>query len=136
MLSDEENIKRIKCSRERVPDVAARIKRGDRLRERYITLLEKIITIPFNPFWTGYMQKADDFYTTDKCIGCGKCAKLCPLNNITMTDGRPRWLHPCAHCMACLGNCPTEAIEYRNRTEAKPKYRIGKYVSTNVSSKD
>ena len=54
--------------------------------------------------------KADDFYAKDVCIGCGKCAKLCPLNNIAIVDKKPVWGDHCTHCMACIGNCPVEAI--------------------------
>ena len=61
------------------------------------------------------------------CIGCGKCAKLCPLNNIMLKDGKPVWGDECTHCMACIGNCPTEAIEYGSITQKKEKYNFGKH---------
>ncbi len=49
-----------------------------------------------------------------KCVSCGKCAELCPLNNIVLPDGKPTWGNLCTHCMACINRCPTEAIEYKN----------------------
>ena len=61
------------------------------------------------------------------CIGCGKCAKLCPLNNIKLTDKKPVWGNQCTHCMACIGNCPVEAIEYGTITQEKRPYNFGKY---------
>ena len=78
------------------------------------------------------MQPVKPFHATDACIGCGKCARVCPLNNIEMVevDGkkRPKWLKPCAHCMACIGNCPFEAVEFGDITKNKEKYSIAKYV--------
>ena len=71
--------------------------------------------------------KADDFTVSDSCVGCGLCAKLCPLNNIMITDGKPSWGSTCTHCMACLGNCPKEAIEYGERTVNKGKYNLKRY---------
>ena len=66
--------------------------------------------------------------SADKCVGCGKCSRLCPLNNIEMTDRRPVWKKPCAHCMACILNCPFEAIEYGSITQKKEKYNISHYA--------
>ena len=57
-----------------------------------------------------------------KCVSCGKCVELCPLNNITLIDGKPVWGNHCTHCMACLHRCPTEAIEYKKKTQSKPRY--------------
>ncbi|WP_408610337.1 EFR1 family ferrodoxin [Lacrimispora sphenoides] len=54
-----------------------------------------------------------------KHLSCGKCAELCPLNNIILTDGKPVWGNHCTHCMACLHRCPTEAIEYKKKTQGK-----------------
>lgn len=33
-------------------------------------------------FFFRFMVKADPFYVTDACIGCGKCARVCVCNNI------------------------------------------------------
>jgi ferredoxin len=33
--------------------------------------------------------------------------------------------------MACIGNCPVEAIEYGSKTQEKPKYNIKKYSGKN-----
>ena len=71
LLSDEENKKRLKDSYMKIPSVAARIKRGEKLKSRYITQFEKIITLPFNPVWVKKMHVTEPFCTTDKCIGCG-----------------------------------------------------------------
>ena len=50
------------------------------------------------------------FRTTDSCIGCGKCAKLCPQHNISMENGRPVFGHSCSGCMGCAFTCPEDAI--------------------------
>ena len=48
---------------------------------------------------------------TDKCIGCGKCAKVCPQRCIK--SGKPFEITPenCLHCGACYENCPVKAVE-------------------------
>ena len=49
---------------------------------------------------------------TDKCIGCTKCARVCPVNCI---EGKVKELHvidqdKCIKCRACLTSCPVQAI--------------------------
>lgn len=66
---------------------------------------------------------AKKFYATDACIGCGKCTKVCPLNNVNLRDRKPVWGNQCTHCMACICKCPEEAIEYGKKSKGKPRYQ-------------
>ncbi len=75
-----------------------------------------------NPIFYKSVVKSQDFHVTDKCISCGRCEELCPLNNIRLVDGAPVYGENCTHCMACICACPTEAIEYKKRTVGKPRY--------------
>lgn len=52
------------------------------------------------------------FRNTDKCIGCGKCVKVCPTHNISLIEGHPMWGKDCVQCVACIHRCPYRAIEY------------------------
>lgn len=67
-------------------------------------------------------QKWFNFDTKDEeCRKCGICAKLCPLENITMEEGRypQRGLH-CQYCLRCTSFCPRHAIpckfNYKGKT--------------------
>ncbi len=75
-----------------------------------------------NPMFYTFYIGAKKFYSTDKCISCGKCAEICMLNNIIIKDGRPVWGKDCTHCMACISRCPTEAIEYGKHTIGLRRY--------------
>ena len=127
MLPKEEVEERIINSHKMLNPVAETIKVGGKLKARHIFLFETLITLPFNPVWSKYKLLAKDFYYTDKCIGCGKCEKLCPLNNIKLEEKVPVWGNHCSHCMACIGNCPVRAIEYGTITQEKDQYNFGKY---------
>ena len=50
---------------------------------------------------------------TDACIGCGKCAQICPQKCIT--KGQPFAIQQehCLHCGNCYENCPVKAIRKR-----------------------
>jgi Dissimilatory sulfite reductase (desulfoviridin), alpha and beta subunits len=45
-----------------------------------------------------------------KCIGCGKCEKLCPMNNITIVERKAVSGDRCTMCYRCINKCPKEAI--------------------------
>ena len=98
------------------------------LKARHVFLFETIITVPFNPVWSRLKYRTEDFYATEDCVHCGRCERLCPLNNISLKDGKPVWGKECTHCMACIANCPTEAIEYGTISRTKEKYRFAKYA--------
>lgn len=127
MLEKDEVERRILDSYKQLEQVAADILAGYELKARHVFLFETLITVPFNPVWCKYKLTAKDFYVEDSCIGCGKCEKLCPLNNIKMEEKKPVWEDHCTHCMACIGNCPVNAIQYGEITKNKEPYNFGKY---------
>jgi ferredoxin len=102
--------------------VAERIKNRQPLPEEKVTLGDRFMSSIANPVFYLTCVSAKGFYSTDACNGCGNCAKLCPLKNIEIIDGKPLWGQSCTHCMACICACPNEAIEYKNKSKGKPRY--------------
>ncbi|MCI9249386.1 MAG: 4Fe-4S binding protein [Dorea sp.] len=61
---------------------------------------------------TNYMPRV----SAKTCIGCGKCAKVCPILAISMKEGRPVIDGEiCLGCGVCARNCPTKAISLERR---------------------
>lgn len=109
-----------------VPEIrkAAEYIRDDRkLPEIKISLQDKIKSGIINDIYYPVCVHADKFYVKDNCIGCGKCEKACPLNNVKLQDNRPVWGKRCTHCMACICGCPVEAIEYGKKSVGQPRYQ-------------
>ena len=79
---------------------------------------------PVNPIFYKFFVKANAFTASGACIGCGQCAKRCPMNNITLKDGKPVWGKNCTHCMACICYCPVSAIEYGKKSVGQPRYHF------------
>lgn len=130
-LTEDEIRRRIDVSYKLIPEISDLIKGGQKLvkRSKHVWLFEILITVPFTPVWTRIKQGVKKFSVSDKCIGCKKCANLCPLNVITPDEkGRPVWdAKMCAHCMSCIQNCPVEAIDYGDITPSKKRYTFGRY---------
>lgn len=64
------------------------------------------------PWFVRFAMSAKPFWTTDACISCGKCAARCPMGNIVMENGRPRWGDGCALCLRCYHACGRHAVRY------------------------
>ena len=61
----------------------------------------------------GVCKELSQYVITDKCIGCTRCARNCPVEAIT---GTPRHKHvidttKCIKCGTCKANCPVGAIK-------------------------
>lgn len=62
------------------------------------------------------------WHNTTSCVGCGICAKSCPLKNVWMENGVPKWGIDCCSCLACYHSCPRHAVEYGKITFKKGQY--------------
>lgn len=66
----------------------------------------------------------DNLSVESTCIGCGLCAKRCPVHAIEMSGKRPVWVKDkCTMCLGCLHRCPRFAIQYGNNTQRHGQYQ-------------
>lgn len=56
---------------------------------------------------TGYRKKMK---ISDSCVGCGNCVKNCPMNNLSIVDGKAVSAGKCAMCYRCVSICPKQAV--------------------------
>ena len=125
-----EALKIIKRAEPEIDKIIEMLKAGKEFPERHITFAGKICSGFINDMFYPAFVHAKKFYTTDKCISCGKCERVCPLNNIRLVDGRPLWADNCTHCMACISKCPWEAIEYGKHSRGLPRYVFPESVTS------
>lgn len=111
-------------ARPRIAALAEKIQSGECFDEPSASLGGKLLSGPVNPLFYSLFVHDKGFAVSDRCISCGKCALRCPLNNIEMEDGKPVWKGNCTHCMACIGGCPTEAIEYKSKSKGRHRHYI------------
>ncbi len=86
-------------------------------RARAYPKMGRLSRILYPKLMTPYMEVEHEydkgFYTDERCVGCGVCAKVCPTKNITLEHARPAWNHHCHGCMACVAYCPAKAIQFK-----------------------
>ena len=115
---------KIELATQQLPHIIQMIKE----RRRGIEELEKGATPRLYSYVIGgYFNKqmiTDKKFTVDEdvCIKCGKCAKICPVDNIKGTP--PAWIHNgrCTCCLACYHHCPVHAINYGSITRRRGQY--------------
>lgn len=64
---------------------------------------------------------------SQKCIGCGQCAELCPMSNIQFIHQKPVSGARCTMCYRCINYCPKQAITLLGK-EIIEQSRIEKYI--------
>ena len=75
-----------------------------------------------NPLFVRYGISPKKFRATDACVACGRCQRVCPVNNIVLLEQKPTWGDQCTSCLACYHICPQQAVQYGNNTKGKGQY--------------
>jgi len=50
------------------------------------------------------------YHIEDACKECKICEQVCPMNNISIENGKPVFSNRCCSCLSCIQNCPEKAI--------------------------
>ncbi|MHA1380211.1 MAG: glycyl-radical enzyme activating protein [Candidatus Helarchaeota archaeon] len=70
---------------------------------------------PLRCIWCSNPESQNSFpeilFTKVKCIGCGKCAEVCPENAIIKSADKRIDRDKCTMCMKCVETCYAEALE-------------------------
>ena len=87
--------------------------------------------------WKGFLlssKRTDNRFRVDSsCTSCGLCARICPVNNISLSDkGKPKWHNKCLQCMACLQYCPEKAIHCFWWTKNRKRYHHPSVTSMQI----
>ena len=94
-------------------------------RYRFIASLGKLQRL--GALVNGPLYKVDD----KKCLKCLKCIEICPVNSITIKNGKITFSGNCQMCMRCSMFCPTNAINigFLNNWKVNGNYNFQKIIS-------
>lgn len=99
----------------------------DNIKKRTVDVTESKIKPFEHLIYKGFFHFAPHmdkhFNVSDACIHCGICQKVCPVNNIDLSqDEKPYFKHHCEQCLACIHHCPVKAINYKDKTQNRERY--------------
>jgi ferredoxin len=106
------------------------LKQQNKFDPEYLWLPSRAI----NTYWRKkrLSQTYQKFSVSSSCVSCGCCEKICPVDNITMSQGKPKWSEDCQECLACLHFCPMGCIEFGSRTVGRKRYHHPKVASMEI----
>lgn len=121
-FSEEKQAKDFKNEEEKIIEIVRSIKSSEIVEfngvgESIMKAISGILYKSFKPY-----EKDKNFWTDEKCNGCGTCSKVCPANNIKMSERKPKWQHKCEQCVACMQWCPQKSIQYKKVTVNRGRY--------------
>lgn len=122
-LSDKEKVRRInERAEDEIDSIIGQVSAkacGDRMKDKMPLLFSKALyCVEYDS-----MRKTGHFAVEDSCIGCGLCARNCPVSAIEIRDKKPVWVKDqCVMCLGCLHRCPKFAIQYDGRTKKHGQY--------------
>lgn len=105
--------------------VSDKISAGEHIGKDKIGIGAKLMSHTVNGLFNVVMDKMNcskKFTVSDDCIACGRCASVCPVNNIIIMDTRPVFREKCVNCLACINSCPMKAINYGGKTADRNRY--------------
>ncbi|SHJ22649.1 4Fe-4S dicluster domain-containing protein [Clostridium cavendishii DSM 21758] len=97
----------------------------------FIVLFDQITGKITDKIMSDFHYRDKYFWTNEKCNGCGLCKKVCSVKNIDIVDNKSVWENRCEQCTACIQYCPQKAIQWKENTVKRSRYR-----NPNISVKE
>lgn len=121
--SKESQIRKLNKAYSKIPKAVKIIRNKEDRYEKSPFIIDR----PFSKFSDmrvkSLNKKSVNFNIDNKCIKCGACVKMCPVDNIKIEKDNVIWLDKCEQCMTCIQYCSKEAIQYGKKTSKRKRYR-------------
>lgn len=120
--SKELEAKKLKACEGRIMEIAQSLSRAERRMDftrGNMAWIKSKVVFPLFKKWGIFPKK---WHYKNTCISCSQCEKICPMLNVVMESGHPKWGKVCCSCLACYHVCPVHAVEYGKETLKKGQY--------------
>lgn len=115
--SPEANHALVLAAGEKVRAAAQRLRAGNPPRDG-LGPLPHLAGLLGQRLWFGHKTKTYSnrlHIDPSACTGCGLCAKRCPMDNLSLSDGKAVAGARCTMCYRCVNHCPAQAITLLGR---------------------
>lgn len=110
--TEEQNRAIVKQAEEKIERTVQAVQNGKPPREG-LTFLYHLAGLFGQRLW--FFNKTKQYsdklkISSEKCVGCGVCVKLCPMKNLSIKNEIATANGQCTMCYRCVSNCPHQAI--------------------------
>lgn len=124
LVPSDGKIKKCFTGAERKVERVCRDVRNGVVRKRGFNVFSKMLGVPQAVTALAFEKKANEsFAVGDDCNGCGLCAAVCPMENLTLQDGVIVHKRNCTVCFRCINRCPRRAISILFGKRVRRQYR-------------
>lgn len=120
---DAERDRILAAAREKLGRIAEAIDAGERRIEKTGAVRKFFEQKMYRKFFPK-LPVLDRYFSADEtCTSCRTCERVCPAGNISVPEnGKPVWHNLCEMCCACINFCPSQAIQYGEKTWDRRRY--------------
>lgn len=110
--SSDKEIQTVYTSLKRLDEVALSFDH-ERYPQQGLHFPSRVLGLIVQRLWVGHYSKSyKDKPNIDyeSCVTCGKCTKVCPMDNLVIQNGRLIQNKKCTLCYRCVHTCPTKSL--------------------------